>query len=68
MTHIDSLMLRLSNERARLNVAQHAGEVALRSAWVTQLEREIDAELKFLVAQSDLPALTDDELLAELST
>ena len=59
MTHLDSLQLRLSNERIRLSKATGA-EAQLRAVWVAQLEKEIAGERTFL------PPVSDDDLLAEL--
>jgi hypothetical protein len=57
-SHLDALELRLSHERSRLANAKTAGERELRSVWIAQIEKEIGAEL---------PEISDDELLAELS-
>jgi hypothetical protein len=65
-THLDALNLRLSHERARLAAATSDRERAVRAAWISQTEREIAGERAFLGLQDDLPAVDDDELLAEL--
>ena len=65
--HLDALRVRLSHERVYLARAKGISERALRQVWVAQIEREIAAELAFLgLAETDTPAVTDDELLAEL--
>lgn len=63
-THLDTLQLRLSNERMRLDAAKTEGERALRKVWVAQLEREIAGEVAFLA--DDSTKQTDEQLLADL--
>ena len=63
MDHISALQLRLSNERIRLNQATNKDEIALRSVWVKQMEKEVQGEIEFLNQCDDLTA---DELLKEL--
>ena len=63
MDHLSALQLRLSNERIRLSQATNKDEIALRSAWVKQMEKEVQGELEFLNQCDDLTA---DELLKEL--
>jgi hypothetical protein len=63
MQHIDALKLRLSNERSALAAAKTDGERQLRKVWISQIEKEIAGEQKFLAGEK----LTDDELLAELT-
>lgn len=65
MTHLDALELRLSNERMRLTAATSDQEKALRTVWVSGIEKEIADEYKFLGIEPPA-AMTDDELLAEL--
>lgn len=62
MTHLESLELRCSNERIRLDSAKTNSERELRAVWVAQLKKEIAGERQFLAAEID-----DDVLLAELS-
>ena len=62
MSHLNALQLSLSNERMRLAAARTEGEKALRSVWVTQMEKEIKGEEEFLSAGLDC-SLNDDELL-----
>lgn len=69
MNHLDTLELRLSNERMRLANAKTPQERALREAWVAQIEREIAAERRFLakdIIDPSIEALSDDELYAAL--
>ena len=63
MDHLSALQLRLSNERIRLNQATNKDEIALRSVWVKQMEKEVQGEIEFLNQCDDLTA---DELLKEL--
>lgn len=63
MDHLSALQLRLSNERIRLNQATNKDEIALRSVWVKQMEKEVQGEIEFLNQCDDL---TVDELLKEL--
>ena len=60
--HIDSLNFLLSNERIRLSLAKSESEIAIRSGWVKQLEKEIEGEKKFIAEN----AISDDDLLSEL--
>ena len=48
MDHLNALLLGLSNERARLNEAKSENERVIRGVWVSQIEREIEREEKFL--------------------
>ena len=67
LSHLSSLELRLSHERARLEAAKTAGERRQRAVWVAQLEREIADEIAFIGRRdTDLPEMTDADLLAEL--
>lgn len=66
-SHLDALNLNLSNERMRLANAKTFEEIELRKVWVTQLEKEVAAERKFLgladeieVSDSDLDSLFDN--------
>ena len=66
--HLNALELRLSHERNYLAQAKTDGERALRKVWITQIEKEIVGELKFLGKKSEPEIeLTDDELCALLS-
>lgn len=63
MDHLSALQFRLSNERIRLSQATNKDEIALRSVWVKQMEKEVQGEIEFLNQCDDLTA---DELLKEL--
>lgn len=63
-THLDTLQLRLSNERMRLNAAKTERERTMRKVWIAQLEREIAGEAAFLADHSTKQ--TDEQLLADL--
>jgi hypothetical protein len=68
LTHLDALQLGLSNERARLAQATRPQEIALRTVWVAQYEREIADEYAFLgITPACDVNLSVDELFAELS-
>lgn len=62
-THIDALQLRLSHERVRLARATKSSEVAIRSVWVAQMEKELAHAVGF----SGEVGMSDDELLAALA-
>ena len=68
-SHLDAIAARLSREKARLASAKNAKERAFRAAQVSQAEKELAAEYKFLgiapVTIDDL--MNDDDLLAELT-
>lgn len=67
LIHLHALELRLSHEREYLRVAKTEDERELRTVWIVQIQREIDRERDFVGGLiSDLPAMTDDELLKEL--
>ncbi len=65
--HLNSLRLRLSNERTRLAKARNQHEKKLRAVWIEQLEKEIQNELKHFPPEQ-LPDLTDEELLRQLDS
>lgn len=66
-THLKALELRLSHEREYLRKAKTEQEKELRSVWVSQIEKEIVDEKKFLGIEETIDAdLSDDELLKEL--
>ena len=64
MEHLSALMNNLSKEKERLNNAKSENEVALRTVFVSQLEKEIAGEKKFLGIKD--VEMSDDELLTEL--
>ena len=61
-THLNALLLGLSNERSRLANATSQGEIDLRTVWIGQLEREVEAEESFMQKYE----ISDDELLSLL--
>lgn len=63
-THLTALYARLSNEKARYAIDNSPH----RAVWIEQTEKEIANERAFLGMPVDepMPAMTDDELLAEL--
>ena len=66
--HLNALELRLSNEKIRLHNSTKKSERDLRKFWVEQVEKEIKSEYKFLgMALNDCPAISDEDLLKELS-
>lgn len=66
-THLVSLQARLSSEKTRLASAKNDSEREARAAWVAQLEREIDGELRFLgMSAVKADDMSDDDLLADL--
>ncbi len=67
LEHLEALRLRLSHERERLRKAKTGREKEFYAVRVSQCEKEIEGELKFLgISDESLPEMTDDELLAEL--
>ncbi len=67
MTHLETLELKLSHERNRLAQSQNANERKLRSIWVTQLEKEIEDEKRFIGNKTDNESMSVDQILAELT-
>jgi hypothetical protein len=68
-SHLVALMTGLSRERQRLAAARTEQERALRTVWVRQSEKEINAEERFLgMAETDWnePEMSADDLMAEL--
>jgi hypothetical protein len=63
MTHLNALLMNLSNERIRLSNAKTQSERDLRTVWVKQLEKEVASEEKFVGENQ----MSDDELLAALA-
>lgn len=74
LEHYTALMAHLCNEKQRLAAATTKGEIELRSVWVSQLEKEIAHEVKFLESQGvnlytetdEVDSMSDDDLLNEL--
>lgn len=68
-SHLVALMTGLSRERQRLAVARTEQERALRTVWVRQSEKEVNAEERFLgMTETDWnePEMSADDLMAEL--
>lgn len=68
-THLTALITRLSNEKAALASATKQGEIELRTVWVSQCQKEINGEEKFLgmdLTDWNEPELSDEDLMAEL--
>ena len=66
LDHLNSIELRLSNERARLANAKTEGEKQLRKVWVNGIEKELEDEKKFLGINSVEIEMDEEDLLAEL--
>ena len=68
ISHLDAIRDRLARETARLASAKTAKEIAFRKVQISQTEKEIKGELKFL-GLDDAPQcdMSDDELLAALA-
>jgi hypothetical protein len=69
-SHLVALMTGLSRERQRLAAARTEQERALRTVWVRQSEKEINAEERFLgMTETDWnePEMSADDLMAELA-
>lgn len=69
--HLDTLRLSLSREQSRLANATSKGEIAQRTVFVSQIEKEIASEVAFLarkgIVEIASEEMSDDELLAELA-
>ena len=64
LDHLNSLQLLLSKERSRHSIAKTDAERNLRKVWVSQLEKEVALECKFLgIEQQKEINLSDDDLL-----
>ena len=71
LSHLNVLEIKLSHERARLANAKTSREKERRTVWVSQLEKEVAGEKKFLgliesKETEQYKNLTDAELLAVL--
>lgn len=68
-SHLNALQAGLMHERERLRRAKSPHEIKLRTVWVKQYEREIADERKRLglAPESQLPTMSDDEILAALT-
>jgi hypothetical protein len=66
-SHLDALNVRLSHERSYLAEAKTEKEKELRKVWITQIEKEIEREKKFLgIEDIETNEINDDDLLNEL--
>ena len=69
MTHLNSIIIRLENEKTRLSMAKKEQEILSRTHIVKMVEKELESELKFL-GMAELPneinEMSADELLAAL--
>ena len=68
-SHLVAIYERLERERARLKAATTSREAEFRAVQITQAEKEIEAEYKFLgmTPTAELPEMSADDLMAELS-
>lgn len=69
-SHLVALEIGRAHEAARLARATCPHEVAHRTVWLGQYDREIAGERAFLGMAPEpapLPPMSDDELLAELA-
>jgi hypothetical protein len=68
LSHLNAIQERLSHERMRLAASATPFERTFREVQVSQIEKELASERRFLGLPEDgpLPDMTDDELLAEL--
>ena len=66
-SHLDAILFRLSNERARLANAKTAREISFREIQVSQAEKELVSEMDLLGGKIVDNDMSDDELLAALS-
>lgn len=69
--HLVALQNNLSNEKERLANAKTQKEIDLRKVFVSQLEKEIAAEIKFLESKgvnlyTNTDDLSDDDIMKEL--
>ena len=66
-SHLNALQHRLFNEQERLASAKSDQERELRQVWVRQIEKEIEAEYKFLgIEPVKLDDISLDDLFAEI--
>ena len=66
-SHLNALQHGLHREQERLKAATNAQEIALRSVWVRQLEKEVADEYAFLgIEPQPVDDLSDADILAEL--
>lgn len=65
-SHLTALEIRLSHEREYLSVAKTDFEKEMRTLWISQIEKEIKDEKKFLGIEDEQINMSDDELLEAL--
>ena len=66
-SHLVAIHERLHRERQRLTEARTESEIAVRSVWVSQAEKELASEMAFLgMDPTPTEPMTDTDLLAEL--
>ena len=63
--HLIALMTSRSHERERLANAKTPQEIALRTVWVKQYDKQIADEEAFL-GFSPMPDISDEDLMKEL--
>ena len=67
LASLSVLELSLSNEKDRLRNAKKKKEIALRTVWVSQYEKQITELKEWLgIVETDLSDFSDDDLLAAL--
>lgn len=68
-THLNALQVRLSHEKARAFKETNSNALRQREVWIRQIKKEIADERKFLglPPEEELPEMTDEELLRELT-
>lgn len=66
--HLNALELRLSHEREYLRAARTENEKQMRNVWISQIEKEIADERRFLEMPKNDPIaeISDAELLESL--
>lgn len=62
--HLIALQTRLAHEKERYQ----KDKSKIRAVWISQVEKEIEREKKFLGLTNDLPDMTDEELLRDLES
>lgn len=71
LSHLEALKTRLSHERNYLALTTNPKEIAIRTVWVAQCEKEIAGELAFLGLEADpideINEMSIDDLFAELA-
>lgn len=67
-SHLESLYVRLSNEQSRLDLEKSDQGRVIRKVWVSQIQKEIEQEEKFLgiSEEKNKTGISDDELLRDL--